>query len=333
MAAFIKKHKIPCYWQERPSCHAYMCSNVWEEALTQVNALEEVDSEVIKNVTIVKDKVSLAKMRVPNAVGAIVSSTAAQFWPYKLVAWVLEDLIKKGRLNLQTTTPAVFLEPIGHQKWAVHTPRGVIEASQVALTTNGYTSYLVPELEGLIVPVKGEMSALKPQGCLASHPCDYTYEWIGSAPDDQVHNRVQDDYLIQLPSKSEASKQGGLLLFGGAQNAASEAMIGVDDDSEIDQGAARRLRVALHEYMSLDHHESMSNGHVEKTLNGSTKERLPEFQAEFEWSGIMGYSRDNFPWCGGIPGRDGLWIAAGYTGHGTCPPHPPPVSSHFLHPN
>jgi glycine/D-amino acid oxidase-like deaminating enzyme len=289
-----------------------MSANVWEEALQEVRALEKSDPNIYKNVTVVDDKASLARMRVPNAVGAIVSSTAAQFWPYKLVAWVLEDLIKKGHLNLQTTTPALRLELLRHNKWAVHTPRGIIEANHVALTTNGYTSYLIPEFAALIVPVKGEMSALKPPRSLVSSPCDYTYEWIGSASDDQTHNRVQDDYLIQHPFKSEASTQGGQLLFGGAQNAASDAMIGVDDDSKIDEGAARRLRVALHEYMALDDDPPVSNG-----VNGSATNGLPEFEAEYEWSGIMGYSRDNFPWCGGIPGRTGLWIAAGYTGHGT----------------
>jgi glycine/D-amino acid oxidase-like deaminating enzyme len=30
----------------------------------------------------------------------------------------------------------------------------------------------------------------------------------------------------------------------------------------------------------------------------------------------MGYSRDNKPWIGEMPGMKGLFIAAGYTGHG-----------------
>jgi hypothetical protein len=30
----------------------------------------------------------------------------------------------------------------------------------------------------------------------------------------------------------------------------------------------------------------------------------------------MGYSRDGHPWVGSVPGQDGLWISAGYTGHG-----------------
>ncbi|KAK6851085.1 FAD/NAD(P)-binding protein [Apiospora arundinis] len=45
-----------------------------------------------------------------------------------------------------------------------------------------------------------------------------------------------------------------------------------------------------------------------------------DLNATHEWSGIMGYSRDANPWVGPVPaaagGGDGLWLCAGYTGHG-----------------
>jgi glycine/D-amino acid oxidase-like deaminating enzyme len=34
------------------------------------------------------------------------------------------------------------------------------------------------------------------------------------------------------------------------------------------------------------------------------------------WSGIMGFSRDGYPFIGPMPGRPRLLVAAGYTGHG-----------------
>jgi len=34
------------------------------------------------------------------------------------------------------------------------------------------------------------------------------------------------------------------------------------------------------------------------------------------WSGIFGATEDRLPLAGPIPGRDGLWVAAGYSGHG-----------------
>ncbi len=38
--------------------------------------------------------------------------------------------------------------------------------------------------------------------------------------------------------------------------------------------------------------------------------------AAYRWSGVMSYSGDGLPLIGGIPGREGVYVAAGYTGHG-----------------
>lgn len=35
-----------------------------------------------------------------------------------------------------------------------------------------------------------------------------------------------------------------------------------------------------------------------------------------EWSGIMGYTVDHQPIVGEAPGQEGLWICAGFNGHG-----------------
>lgn len=36
----------------------------------------------------------------------------------------------------------------------------------------------------------------------------------------------------------------------------------------------------------------------------------------FRWAGIMGFTPDHFPMVGSLPGREGLYIAAGFSGHG-----------------
>lgn len=35
-----------------------------------------------------------------------------------------------------------------------------------------------------------------------------------------------------------------------------------------------------------------------------------------EWTGIMGYTVDKQPVIGEAPGQEGLWICAGFNGHG-----------------
>jgi glycine/D-amino acid oxidase-like deaminating enzyme len=37
-----------------------------------------------------------------------------------------------------------------------------------------------------------------------------------------------------------------------------------------------------------------------------------------EWTGIMGYTFDSQPIVGEDPDREGLWICAGFNGHGKC---------------
>jgi gamma-glutamylputrescine oxidase len=36
----------------------------------------------------------------------------------------------------------------------------------------------------------------------------------------------------------------------------------------------------------------------------------------YRWSGIFGETEDRLPLGGAVPGRDGIWVAAGYSGHG-----------------
>jgi glycine/D-amino acid oxidase-like deaminating enzyme len=88
---------------------------------------------------------------------------------------------------------------------------------------------------------------------------------------------------------------------GGARSFAAQAGVGVSDDSSIDLPAAAYLRRELNVVLDLQNEDE-------------------ELEASFEWSGIMGFSRDGNPWVGPVDeqlgGGDGLWICAGYTGHG-----------------
>jgi gamma-glutamylputrescine oxidase len=44
--------------------------------------------------------------------------------------------------------------------------------------------------------------------------------------------------------------------------------------------------------------------------------RLPE--VTHRWAGIFGLTQDLLPLVGPVPGRDGVWVAAGYSGHGNA---------------
>lgn len=264
------------------------------EAEREVAHLKKIAPEIAQYVTIIRDKESFKKHRIaPNCVGATLSEGAASLWPYKLVTFILQQLIEAGRLNLQTTTPVTEITSSSSGRHTLHTPRGTITAPTVILATNGYTSALVPHFADLIVPVRGEMSALLPPKDSTILPNSYG---MVAALGQPANN---DDYLIQRPFEGVPNPKGHLM-FGGGRGAGHLPTIGVSDDSVIDEDSARYLRGALLQVLELD---------------GET-EGVKELEATAQWTGIMGYSRDDHPWVGAIPGQQGLWLCGGYTGHG-----------------
>jgi glycine/D-amino acid oxidase-like deaminating enzyme len=92
-------------------------------------------------------------------------------------------------------------------------------------------------------------------------------------------------------------------MFGGGRSYAAQAGVGVSSDSFIDESAAAYLRRELSIMLDLQ----------------NDKQGL---EASHEWSGVMGFSRDDYPWVGEITeeiadgGGEGLWICGGYTGNG-----------------
>lgn len=264
-----------------------------KEAEKAIDYLEKTAPEIAQHVSIIKDKEGFKQHRIPSdCIGATLSEGAASLWPYKLVTFILEKLIKDGRINLQTTTPVNEITS-ADGKHTLHTPRGTITSGTVILATNGYTSALLPHFADLIVPVRGEMSALLPPKGSTLLPNSYG---MVAALGQPANN---DDYLIQRPYEGVPNPRGHLM-FGGGRGAGFHDSIGISDDSVIDEGSAAYLRGALLEVLALD---------------GDTA-GVKELEASAQWTGIMGYSRDDHPWVGKVPEREGLWLCGGYTGHG-----------------
>lgn len=295
--SYIDAHNVPCEWRSVSGCRTFWTDAVMQEAERQVAYLVEKAPDIARHVSILKDADELKKHRVDasaGCIGATLTAGAASLWPYKLVTHILENLIKGGKLNLQTSTPVTGITSSDSgTEHIVKTPRGSVIAETVILATNGYTSALLPEFSDLIVPVRGQMSALLPPKGSTILPDSYGMVAALGQPQNN------DDYLIQRPY-SDVPNPAGHLMFGGGRGEGTLPTVGMSDDSIIDQGSAAYLRRALLEILTLD---------------GET-EGLKELQAAAEWTGIMGFSRDNHPWVGKVPGRKGVWICGGYTGHG-----------------
>jgi len=93
------------------------------------------------------------------------------------------------------------------------------------------------------------------------------------------------DYWQQLPD--------GRMVIGGQRDAAfAEEETDVEETTELVQGRIETL--------------------LEQLLGARA-------QVERRWAGIWGTTPDLVPLVGPVPGRDGVWVAGGYSGHGNVP--------------
>lgn len=315
----IEKEDIDCGWRSVNGVHAMLNQDVFDAAAEAIPRLRakvpdfkdkvvvvgreglangnSADNEWAKGMTL-----ESIRLNQPDVKGAIVQKYAASMWPYKLVCCVLEKLVAEyspEQFNLQTNTPVTNLtRDSGSGKWIVCTSRGQILAEKVLLATNGYTSRLLPEFSDLIVPVRGQIGALLPPEPRVA--LDYSYVFFGKLKDENGDEITRDEYLVQRPLPT------GELILGGGRHLANGMAVGEWHDDVLEKPVATWLKTELEPVLNLDRKDE--------------KEIAKGLEAAMEWTGIMGFSRDQAPWIGAVPeslgGADGLFIASGFTGHG-----------------
>ncbi len=322
----VDEHDIDLGRVSLTGVHAFLSENMFELAAAEAEQLQQSHPDLAAQVEVVRpsdpsstsQNATLASLRVPSAQGAIIQQKAASLWPYKLVASVLERLISAfpaPRFNLQTNTPVISLSRAeASPGWILTTPRGSITARQVLLATNGYTSHLLPAFSDLIVPVRGQIGALLPPGtaqrsATTPPPTKLAHSYVFAAdPPDAASLAPRDDYLVQRPLNS-----GGEMIYGGGRRLARGLGVGEWHDDGTEPEVAAYLRRNL--VPPLDLRSDPDRVAVRQVGE--------EMEASFEWTGVMGYSRDRHAWVGAVPeslggggAEGGLWICAGYTGHG-----------------
>jgi gamma-glutamylputrescine oxidase len=63
--------------------------------------------------------------------------------------------------------------------------------------------------------------------------------------------------------------------------------------------------------------EEVTTEEIQRALDAFLAELLETTpRVEYRWAGIFGLTQDLIPLVGPVPGRDGTWIAGGYSGHG-----------------
>ncbi|CAJ2505757.1 Uu.00g131510.m01.CDS01 [Anthostomella pinea] len=224
------------------------------------------------------------------AVSGGISYEAGSLSAYKLGSGILKLDLQKG-LNLQTNTPALSLNKVDDSgRWQVETPRGTVTTKRVVAATNGYTAHLLKRFQGVIVPLRGHVTAQRPGQNMPKEGLPATYSFI-------YENGY--DYMIQ---RAKGPQFEGDIVIGGSLTAAPADGLeeyGTTDDTGFDEVIVQTLNTTLPEYFGESWGEDHPDGRVRKT-----------------WTGIMGYSPDGFPFVGEMPGEEDLWISCSFQGHG-----------------
>ena len=287
--AFARKNNIDCDSWEGDTVDVIYDKKEWDLANTAVREIKRVLGEVDDaakykfwdaNET---ERIFLTK----GAYGAV-TYEAGSISAYKFVVGILNLALNKG-LNFQTQTPALQVYKV-KQGWTVETPRGLINADKVVLATNGYTARIYPTLQGVIVPLRGHVTAHRPGQNMPKQGLSTTYSFIYA-------NSYE--YMIFRPQGSRFA--GDVIIGGGSTIAVDEGLneFGTIDDSTMDPLIVDYLRDSTLTYFGEHWGQDNSEGRVRKA-----------------WSGIMGYSADGFPFVGDVPNEKGLFIAASFQGHG-----------------
>ncbi|HEY9877417.1 MAG TPA: FAD-binding oxidoreductase [Leptolyngbyaceae cyanobacterium] len=200
---------------------------------------------------------------------ALVEPHHAQMWPAKLVLGIAQVAAQKG----VTICPKVNVQAVQRQSgsFVLQTDRGEIGTQAIVYATNAFTHHLLPELQDIITPVRGQVIATEPV------PRLWDFDWLAN---DGY------EYAIQRPD--------GRVVLGGMRRCSPTKEMGIEDDTTLEPMVSQGLRRFLRDAF----------------------EPLREARIEYEWTGIMGYTPDDNPLIGEVPGRPREYLAAGYTGHG-----------------
>ncbi|KAK6006331.1 hypothetical protein QM012_006741 [Aureobasidium pullulans] len=227
----------------------------------------------------------------PDALGAFVYE-AGSISAYRFTIGMLKHCLERG-VNLQTNTPVEGVEPANNfnphaPRWTAKTSRGNVETANLILATNGYTAHLLPQMQGIIVPLRGQITAQRPGSKLPG--LDATYSFI--------YTQGYEYMITRPPGTSDA----GTIVIGGGLGRLANA--GASEFGHIlDTGLNARISTYLYKctagYFGDNWGEDAEQGRIVK-----------------EWSGIMGTSADGLPYVGAMPEMPGVSICASFNGHG-----------------
>jgi len=291
--AFAREHNIDCDLYSGDTVDITYDKAQWDNGVKSIEAMRKAMPELLDTVAKYKiwSKEEARKkfyVKGEECVGAI-SYEAGSLSAYNFVIGVLKMVVKRG-LELFSNTPATKLEKGDDGTWNVQTSKGIVKAKRVVLATNGYTAFLCKKFQGKIVPLRGQITAHRPgkNQPVNGLPTTYSFNYKNGY-----------EYMIPRPQGTKDARD--LIMGGGLVMAKDEGVkeFGTTDDTTINEDISNYLTATTPRYFGSDWGDDHEDGRIRK-----------------QWTGIMGYSPDGFPFIGEVPGDKNLWMAASFQGHG-----------------
>ncbi|KAK5113618.1 hypothetical protein LTR85_010847 [Meristemomyces frigidus] len=281
----VETEGIDCEFELRRSFDVFIDPQEAEEAKRRFKSSLKAGRNWTRYVDLVNEKHVEQVTSIKGAKVAL-SVPICSLWPYKLVTQLLARLVERSPINVQTNTPVTGVTEDKSGCSVIHTARGSIKARKVVFATNGYTAGLLDQYKDKIIPTKGTAVHISPRPDPVSPHLSHTYN-INYTPGP---GRV--DYLNPRPD-------GGIVVGGGNWTYAQNRRLwdGNWDDSTLLPSVRPHFATLMQR-----HFKGWED-------SGAEVDRI--------WTGIQGYTADERPHVGEVPGKEGRqWIMAGFNGGG-----------------
>ncbi|KAK4230157.1 putative fad dependent oxidoreductase [Podospora fimiseda] len=306
---FIRENQIPCENWEGSTVDIVYSETEWQDTVEGVDLLTQVFGDDAKEAeyTLYNPEETRKKFRVSDTqwegkeetVKGAVRYYAGSLSAYKFTCGLIKKCLER-KMGLWTGTCVAGLEKEDGEDglWNVKTERGeVVKAKRVILATNGYTAALLPQkFQGVIVPLRGQITAQRPGSNMPKEGLDTTYSFIYDGGYEYMVSRQTG--IVDARFEGDMIMGGGLVRGEKSEGGMNE--FGITNDSELNKGISEYLKETTVRYFGKENWgEDEEEGRIRK-----------------EWTGIMGFSPDGFPLVGEVPGEKGLWVSASFQGHG-----------------
>lgn len=205
---FIRDQQIDCDSRRLDTVDIIYDQGQWDQAHESVALMQHLmgDDDPAAKYRFINGEETARQFLTPGAIGSI-TYEAGSVNAYQLAISILKLALARG-LNLQCNTPATSISQedcrSAETLWSVTTSRGAITAGKVILATNGYTAHLYPKLQGVIVPLRGIVTAQRPGKVISAAALSNTYSFI-----------YKDGYEYMIPRPRGTRFAGDIVIGGG----------------------------------------------------------------------------------------------------------------------